>query len=96
MIRLKIKEINNSLYVLEDINNNVYELTIYFYDIDNNVKVNDYLYMQEKLLSKINHSIISLGVLDSMYGKVIEEITDEDLVILITNNKNIYLKRYYG
>lgn len=96
MIRLKIKEINNSLYVLEDINNNVYELTIYFYDIDNNVKVNDYLYMQERLLSKINHSIISLGVLDSMYGKVIEEITDEDLVILITNNKNIYLKRYYG
>lgn len=96
MIRLKIKEINNSLYVLEDINNNVYELTIYFYDIDNKVKVNEYLYMQEKLLSKINHSIISLGVLDSMYGKVIEEITDEDLVILITNNKNIYLKRYYG
>ena len=96
MIRLKIKEINKSLYVLEDINNNVYELTIYFYDIDNKVKVNDYLYMQEKLLSKINHSIISLVVLDSMYGKVIEEITDEDLVILITNNKNIYLKRYYG
>lgn len=96
MIRLKIKEINNSLYVLEDINNNVYELTIYFYDIDNKAQVNDYLYMQEKLLSKINHSIISLGVLDSMYGKVIEEITDEDLVILITNNKNIYLKRYYG
>lgn len=96
MIRLRIKEINNSLYVLEDINNNVYELTIYFYDIDNKVKVNDYLYMQEKLLSKINHSIINLGVLDSIYGKVIEEITDEDLVILITNNKNIYLKRYYG
>ena len=96
MIRLKIKEINKSLYVLEDINNNVYELTIYFYDIDNKTQVNDYLYMQEKLLSKINHSIISLGVLDSMYGKVIEEITDEDLVILITNNKNIYLKRYYG
>lgn len=96
MIRLKIKEINNSLYVLEDINNNVYELTIYFYDINDKAQVNDYLYMQEKLLSKINHSIISLGVLDSIYGKVIEEITDEDLVILITNNKNIYLKRYYG
>lgn len=96
MIRLRIKEINNSLYVLEDINNNVYELTIYFYDINDKAQVNDYLYMQEKLLSKINHSIISLGVLDSMYGKVIEEITDEDLVILITNNKNIYLKRYYG
>lgn len=96
MIRLRIKEINKSLYVLEDINNNVYELTIYFYDINDKVQVNDYLYMQEKLLSKINHSIISLGVLDSIYGKVIEEITDEDLVILITNNKNIYLKRYYG
>ena len=96
MIRLKIKEINNSLYVLEDINNNIYELTIYFYDINDKAQVNDYLYMQEKLLSKINHSIISLGVLDSIYGKVIEEITDEDLVILITNNKNIYLKRYYG
>lgn len=96
MIRLRIKEINKSLYVLEDINNNVYELTIYFYDINDKAQVNDYLYMQEKLLSKINHSIISLGVLDSIYGKVIEEITDEDLVILITNNKNIYLKRYYG
>ena len=96
MIRLKIKEINKSLYVLEDINNNIYELTIYFYDIDDKAQVNDYLYMQEKLLSKINHSVISLGVLDSIYGKVIEEITDEDLVILITNNKNIYLKRYYG
>ena len=96
MIRLKIKEINNNLYILEDINNNTYELTIYFYDINEQVKVNDYLYMQEKLLRKINHSIISLGVLDSMYGNVIEDITDEDLVILITNNKKIYLKRYYG
>ena len=96
MIRLKIKEINNNLYILEDINNNTYELTIYFYDINEQVRVNDYLYIQEKLLRKINHSIISLGVLDSMYGKVIEDITDEDLVILITNNKKIYLKRYYG
>ena len=96
MIRLKIKEINNNLYILEDINNNTYELIIYFYDINEQVKVNDYLYMQEKLLRKINHSIISLGVLDSMYGNVIEDITDEDLVILITNNKKIYLKRYYG
>lgn len=96
MIRLKIKEINDNLYILEDINNNTYELTIYFYDINEQVKVNDYLYMQEKLLRKINHSIISLGVLDSMYGNVIEDITDEDLVILITNNKKIYLKRYYG
>lgn len=96
MIRLKIKEINDNLYILEDINNNIYELTIYFYDINEQVKVNDYLYMQEKLLRKINHSIISLGVLDSMYGNVIEDITDEDLVILITTNKKIYLKRYYG
>ena len=96
MIRLKIKEINNNLYILEDINNNTYELTIYFYDINEQVRVNDYLYIQEKLLRKINHSIISLGVLDSMYGNVIEDITDEDLVILITNNKKIYLKRYYG
>ena len=96
MIRLKIKEINDNLYILEDLNNNTYELTIYFYDINEQVKVNDYLYMQEKLLRKINHSIISLGVLDSMYGNVIEDITDEDLVILITNNKKIYLKRYYG
>ena len=95
MIRLKIKEINNNLYILEDINN-TYEITIYFYDINEQVRVNDYLYIQEKLLRKINHSIISLGVLDSMYGKVIEDITDEDLVILITNNNRIYLKRYYG
>lgn len=95
MIRLKIKEINNNLYILEDINN-TYEITIYFYDINEQVRVNDYLYIQEKLLRKINHSIISLGVLDSMYGNVIEDITDEDLVILITNNKKIYLKRYYG
>lgn len=95
MIRLKIKEINNNLYILEDINN-IYELTIYFYDIDEQVKVNDYLYMQEKLLYKVNHSIICLGVLDSIYGHVIEDTTDEDLVILITDNKKIYLKRYYG
>jgi hypothetical protein len=96
MIRLRIIKIDNSLYKLEDINNNVYEITIYFYDIDDKVGVDDYLYMREKLLSKINHSIISLGVLDSMYGKVIEEINDEDLAILITNNKRISLKRYYG
>ena len=72
MIRLRIKEINNSLYVLEDINNNVYELTIYFYDIDNKVKVNDYLYMQEKLLSKI---IISLASLATSVPEPIEKPT---------------------
>ena len=56
MIRLKIKEINNNLYILEDINN-TYEITIYFYDINEQVRVNDYLYIQEKLLRKINHKI---------------------------------------
>lgn len=96
MIKLRIKEINNSFYVLEDTSNNIYELTIYFYDIDDKIRVNDYLYMKEELLLKVNHNIVSLGVLDSIYGRVIDKINDEDLVILFIGNKKIYLKRYYG
>lgn len=96
MIKLKIKEINNSFYILEDTNNNIYEMTIYFYDINDKVEINNYLYIHQKLLSKINHNVVSFGILDSIYGRKIENVDDEDLVILSINNKNIYLKRYYG
>lgn len=96
MIKLKIKEINNSFYVLEDTNNNLYEMTIYFYDINDKVEINNYLYIHQKLLSKINHNVVSFGIINSIYGRKIEDIDDEDLVILSINNKNIYLKRYYG
>lgn len=50
MIKLKIIDIKDYDYVLEDNNNKTYNLNIEFYGIKENPKVDDYIYISKKLL----------------------------------------------
>ncbi len=88
MIKTEIISINNYDYILSDGNSN-YHLNLEFYDLDNKLNIGNIIYIPKKLLK--NNSVYT-------YGKINEnkkENTDEYIKI-ISNNKEIYLQRYYG
>ena len=93
MKKLVIKSINNYEYFLEDEFGNDYNIIIELYDLKELPKVNDYIYISEKLLRE---KMISLGPLGSKYGKKINNENDSDIAMLLINNKKVYLQRYYG
>ena len=96
MIKLIIENINGYNYTLKDNENNSYNINIEFYDIDELPKVGDIIYINNKLLNKINNSVISFGKLDGIYGRKIADENDEDVIGVSIQDKVIYLKRYYG
>ena len=100
MKNLKILNINNYKYELEDEEHNIYKLNIEFYDLEKEIKVNDYICMAEELLNK-NYTEYSnfyrFGKLNSPYGRKITEIQNSiDIIGLKQSNNLIHLQRYYG
>ena len=96
MIKLIIENIDGYNYILKDSNNKSYNINIEFYDIDVLPKVGDIIYINNKLLNKINNNVVSFGKLDGIYGRTITDENDEDVIGLSIQDKIIYLKRYYG
>lgn len=94
MKRLKILNVDNHNYVLEDKDKNKYKLYLEFYDINTFPKENDYLYINELLLNE--KGLLSFGSLTGIYGRDIIDEQDKDIIVLIINNEKICLKRYYG
>jgi len=88
MIKTEIININNYDYILSDGNSN-YHLNLEFYDLDNKLNIGNIIYIPKKLLK--NNSVYT-------YGKIKDEkVTNTDEYIkIISNNKEIYLQRYYG
>ena len=87
----KLKIINKdeySNYVLEDNNGMEYELNINFMNIDY-PKIGTILYVPESVL-KENVSL-NYGLIDE---KTIEN--KEELIVVVYNDKKLYLQRYYG
>lgn len=98
MKKFKIKSVDDYNYILEE-NDNTYDLNLEFYDIENLPKENDYIYMSEKLLDKHYDEYDTqycFGALDSEYGRLVHEETQEEVVMLVIDNKKIYLKRLFG
>ena len=100
MVRLIIKKTDNGFYELEDDNENIYKLHLNFLDIIENLDKEDAIYMPEKLLdknSKLFCSSYNFGDIKSKYGREILSLEDSDEVIkVVKNHKEIYLKRLYG
>ena len=94
MKKLIIEEIKDYNYYLKDTNNETFRLNIEFYKLNNKPQKGDYLYLDEEILKENIH--LSFGPLDGIYGREIKSEDDQDLLILITDDKKIYLKRYYG
>lgn len=96
MIKLIIENIDGYNYKLKDNDNNLYNINIEFYDIDELPKIGDAIYINNKLLNKINNNVVSFGKLDGIYGRKITDENDEDVIGVSIQDKVIYLKRYYG
>ena len=92
MKKLIIKNIDGFNYLLED-NGKLYNINIEFYDIQEKPKINDYIFINEELLKE---KILNFGPLNCKYGKSLDNIKEKEIIVLNINNKNIYLKRYYG
>ena len=77
-----------SNYILEDNKNNIYEANINFIDIESPI-IGTYIFIPEKVLEEK----VSLN-----YGKIedITNINEDELIIIIQNNKKLYLQRFYG
>ena len=96
MIKLIIENIEGYNYTLKDNDNNRYKINIEFYDIDELPKIGNAIYINNKLLNKINNNVASFGKLDGVYGRKIMDENDEDVIGVSIHDKVIYLKRYYG
>ena len=96
MNKLIIESIDGYNYILRESNNKSYNINIEFYDIDVLPKEGDIIYINNKLLNKINNNVVSFGKLDGIYGRKITDENDEDVIGISIHDKVIYLKRYYG
>lgn len=99
MIKLEIDNIDKYIYKLKDEKNNKYNLNLEFFDIEENPKVGDYIYISAELLnSKLEgySTNYTFGNLKNKYGKENITLNDIDVIKIATNGLEIYLKRLYG
>lgn len=99
MPRLQIVKKNNYEYFLKDEYGQNYNFNIEFLDIEEQLQVNDYIYMNEKLLNPTyeGYSLsYTFGDLKNKYGKNGIEKEDIDVIKVEKNEVEIYLKRLYG
>ena len=95
MKKLVVDKIVDYNYFLRDKDEKIYNLNIEFYDLESSVETGDYIYINEELLKEENVSF-SFGPLSGEYGRKLTSSSDKDIVVLISNNEKLYLKRYYG
>ncbi len=99
MIKLKIINIDGYIYNLKDTKKNNYTLNLEFFDIDKKLQIGDYIYMSAELLNPRYEGFSTnyvFGTLEDTYGKKDIDLTDIDIIKVVINNLEIYLKRLYG
>ena len=99
MVKLEIINKNGSLYSFKDEKNNSYEFNMEFFDIDVSPKIGDYINISAELLNPRYagySTLYSFGNLENPCGRKKLDINDIDIINVITENKEIILKRLYG
>lgn len=98
MVKLKILDKNNYEYKLEDEKGKLYKINLEFLDV-NNPLIGNYIYINEELLNPRYDGYstsYTFGGLKNKYGKKDIPPDDIDVIKIISDNKEIYLKRLYG
>ena len=90
---LVIEKYKNS-YLLIDKDNNKYDLNICVMDVNYEIMVGDVLYIDGSIIR--DESVFTFGLLDSEYGRKINNINDKEIVVFKRKDKKYYMKRYYG
>lgn len=99
MIKLQIVNVKDYEYNLKDENGNNYIINLEFFDIDEEPKLGDYIFLNKKLLDSTYEGYstsYTFGNLENKYGRKNVSIDDIDVIKLIINNSEIYLKRLFG
>ncbi len=99
MIKLVIKNIDNTIYKLIDDRGLEYRLNLEFIGLDRELKINDIIEISMELLNSKSSSYSSFytfGLLDDITGRDNVSMNDLDAIKLIINDEEIYLKRLYG
>ena len=99
MVKLKIINISNYDYELEDMKDNKYTLNLEFLDIEEKPEVEDYISISAELLNPryAGYSTnYTFGSLDNEYGRKNISPIDIDVIKLEIDSKEILLKRLYG
>ena len=99
MIKLVIKGIDNTIYKLIDNKGFEYQLNLEFIGLDRKLKINDIIEISMELLntkSSSYNAFYTFGLLDDITGRDNVSMNDLDVIKLIINDEEIYLKRLYG
>ena len=98
MIRLTIVNKNDYEYGLVDEKGQNYNLNLEFLDVEKELEKEDYLYMNSELLNKKYEGYsrsYTFGSLESKYGKKNLAMDDIDVIKVVIDKEEIFLKRLY-
>ena len=99
MIKLRIASNTGYLYELEDESNKKYSLNLEFFDLEKPLKAGNQIVMSYELLNPNYEgysNTYTFGNLDNKYGRTNLSLDDIDVIKVIQEDKEIYLKRLYG
>ena len=99
ILKLIIKDINGYEYIFEDEYNNEFKFNFEFLDIEKPLQIKDELDINSELLNPEYEGYstnYTFGSLDSIYGRNNLSLDDIDVIKVVTDKKEIYLKRLYG
>ena len=71
-----------------------YDLNICVMDVNYEIMVGDVLYIDGSIIR--DERVFTFGLLDSEYGRKINNINDKEIVVFKRKDKKYYMKRYYG
>ena len=99
MVKLKIVNIDGYKYDLVDEDKHNYTINLEFFDIEENIKIGNYICMNSELLNTKYEGYskcYTFGSLENKYGKENISLEDIDVITVILDKKEVYLKRLYG
>lgn len=100
MAKLKILKVIDDEYLLKDIESaKHYKFTLSFYGLDKKPKQGDIIELHNNLLDTnyIEYSkTYRFGPLEEVYGRNIKSSKDKDCILLIMDDKKMFLKRFFG
>ena len=99
MIKLKIVNIDGYIYDLEDEDKHNYTINLEIFDVDEKLKIGNYICMNKELLNTKYEGYstsYTFGSLKNKYGKENISLEDIDVITVILDKREIYLKRLYG
>lgn len=99
MIKLKIVNIDGYIYDLEDEDKHNYTINLEIFDVDEKLKIGNYICMNKELLNTKYEGYstsYTFGSLKNKHGKENISLEDIDVITVILDKREIYLKRLYG